>query len=78
MKRILGILGILLIGILVVGIAGLLCAWIGAMLFNNIVVEDLHQVTEPITTWQLFKLELIVNCLLAVALCGIRMAQNND
>lgn len=42
MKRILGILGILLIGILVVGIAGLLCAWIGAMLFNNIVVEDLH------------------------------------
>lgn len=72
------ILGIIILGVLVVGIVGLFCAWIGAMLFNNTVVEDLHWVTEPITTWQFFKLELVVDCLLSIALCGIRMGKDND
>lgn len=72
------ILGIIILGVLVVGIVGLFCAWIGAMLFNNTVVEDLGWVTEPITTWQFFKLELVVDCLLSIALCGIRMAKDND
>lgn len=45
------VLSILLIGVLVVSVVGWFSAWIGAMLFNNTIVEDLKLMTEPITTW---------------------------
>lgn len=72
------ILSILLIGVIVVSVVGWLCAWIGAMLYNNTIVEDLELAAKPITTWQFFKLELIVDCLMSVALCGIRMGKDSD
>lgn len=44
-------LSVFLIGVLIISVVGWFGAWIGAMLFNNTVVEDLHLVSERITTW---------------------------